>query len=436
MALTRLTRSSSSIDPLKQLGRVISDLLPHQGLPLIDKVRRWSDRLLVLAALMMGWAGGNSLGERFALARACLLEIHPTRKRPGAGYNGFIDALARHSTRLLNILTDVFRRRMLELAGTEYRLFGFIVFGVDGTKIQLPRSDANFEHFGIANKKHSSPEMLLCGLFHVATRTLWAFARDVAKGSERSLFASMLPCLPGNSLVLADAGFVGWNTMAALIDAGQHFVIRCGANVRLLRELGHAEEHGDIVYLWPVKQQKKQVPPIMLRRVIVRDGQRRCMCLLSNVLDAKRLSDKQIIQLYAMRWHVEVSYRWLKQSLNGRKMLSTSAAHAGLEMDWTLMSLWALTLISLAQGIPPQQLSVAGLLRTVRAAMTQRRLPGRRRLTAQLRRMRRDSYGRRSGKSKRHWPRRARVHRCGMPKTRMANTNEIKIFQCISARAA
>jgi hypothetical protein len=160
------------------------------------------------------------------------------------------------------------------------------------------------------------------------------------------------------------------------------------------------------------------------------------MCLLSNVLDAKRLSDKQIIQLYAMRWHVEVSYRWLKQSLNGRKMLSTSAAHAGLEMDWTLMSLWALTLISLAQGIPPQQLSVAGLLRTVRAAMTQRRLPGRRRLTAQLRRMRRDSYGRRSGKSKRHWPRRARVHRCGMPKTRMANTNEIKIFQCISARAA
>jgi hypothetical protein len=436
MALTRLTHSSSSIDPLKQLGRIISDLLPHQGLPLIDKVRRWSDRLLVLAALMMGWAGGNSLGERFALARACLLEIHPTRKRSGAGYNGFIDALSRHSTRLLNLLTDVFRRRMLEMAGTEYRTFGFIVFGVDGTKIQLPRSDSNLAHFGIANKKHSSPEMLLCGLFHVATRTLWAFARDIARGSERGLFASMLPCLPEDSLVLADAGFVGWNTMAALIEAGQHFVIRCGANVRLLRELGHAEEYDGIVYLWPVKQQKKQVPPIMLRRVIVQDGKGRCMCLLSNVLDADQLSDRQIIQLYAMRWHVEVSYRWLKGSLNGRKMLSTSAAHAGLEMDWTLMSLWALTLISLAQGIPGNQLSLAGMLRTVRAAMTRRRLPNRRRLTAQLRRMRRDAYRRPKVKSKRHWPRRARVHRCGIPLARMANPDEIRRFQSILANAA
>lgn len=436
MALTRLTRSSSSIDPLKQLAQVISQLLPQQGLPLIGKVRRWSDRLLVLGALLMCWAGGNSLSERFALARACLLEIHPTRKRPGAGYNGFIDALSRHSTRLLKLLTDVFRRRILEMAGTECRTFGFIVFGVDGTKIQLPRSDSNLEHFGIANKKHSNPEMLLCGLFHVATRTLWAFAHDIARGSERGLFASMLPCLPKNSLVLADAGFVGWNTMTALIEAGQHFVIRCGANVRLLRKLGHAEEHDGIVYLWPAKQQKKQIPPIMLRRVIVRDGKGRCMCLLSNVLEADRLSDKQIIRLYAMRWHVEVSYRWLKQSLNGRKMLSTSAAHAALEMDWTLMSLWALTLISLAQGIPGSQLSLAGMLRTVRAAMTYRRLPNRRRLTAQLCRMRRDAYRRPKVKSKRYWPRRARVHRCGTPLARMANIDEIRRFQGILANAA
>lgn len=436
MALTRLDRSSSSIDPLKQLAAVISDLLPHQGLPLIDKVRRWSDRLLVLAALMMNWAGGNSLGERFALARACLLEIHPTRKRPGSGYNGFIDALGRHGTRLLKLLADTFRRRLPELVGDGYRTFGFIVFGADGTKIQLPRSDSNFEHFGIANKKHSAPEMLLCGLFHVATRSLWAFARDVAKGSERALLASMLPCLPADSLVLADAGFVGWNTMAALIEAGQHFVIRCGANVRLLRELGHAEEHGDIVYLWPAKQQKQRIPPIILRRVMVRDGRGRCMCLLSNVLETERLSDKQIVQLYAMRWRVEVSYRWLKQSLNGRKMLSTSAAHAELEMDWTLMGLWTLTLISLAQGVAADRLSIAGTLRVVRAAMTRRRIPGRRRLSDQLRRARRDSYMRQSEKSKRHWPKRARVHRCGTPVARMANAEEIELFQRISAHAA
>jgi len=68
MALTRLARLSAANDPLLQLGKVISDLLPHQGLSLIDKVRRWSDRLLILAALMMCWASGSSLMDRLGLA--------------------------------------------------------------------------------------------------------------------------------------------------------------------------------------------------------------------------------------------------------------------------------------------------------------------------------------------------------------------------------
>lgn len=131
MALTRLTRSSSLIDPLPQLSKIISDLLPHQGLSVMDKVRRWSDRMLILVALMINWASGSSLADRFNLARACAVEFHPTRKRPGSGYNGFIDCLARHNTRLLDTLTNAFRKRVMQLAGDSYRTFGFIVFGVD-----------------------------------------------------------------------------------------------------------------------------------------------------------------------------------------------------------------------------------------------------------------------------------------------------------------
>lgn len=440
MALTRFTprsvRSSSSIDPLPQLAGLIADLLPHRGLPLIDRVRRWSDRLLVLVALLLHWASGSSLAERFALARSCAVEIHPTRKRPGAGYNGFIDCLARHNKRLLDKLCSALRKRVIELADEDYRTFGFVVFGVDGTKIELPRSDSNLNHFGTGGRKDADPEMVLCGLFHLATRSLWSFAHDVAKGSERAMFASMLPCLPKDSLVLADAGFVGWNTMAALIDAGRHFVIRAGANVRLLRKLCHIETRGDIVYLWPAREQKKNVLPIVLRLVRVRDGRGRRMCLLTNVLDETRLSDAQIIALYAMRWHVEVSYRWLKVSLHGRKMQSTSAGHARLEMDWTLMSLWMLTLISLAQGVPGKELSIAGTLRVVRGALTRRRLGRRECLSLQLRRARRDSYTRRRDKSKRRWPRKGRLHRCGIPQTRTANAEELARYQALHCTAA
>jgi hypothetical protein len=48
----------------------------------------------------------------------------------------------------------------------------------------------------------------------------------------------MFPDLPGDSLVVADAGFVGWNTLNALITAAHHFIIRAGANVNLITRLG------------------------------------------------------------------------------------------------------------------------------------------------------------------------------------------------------
>lgn len=435
MALTRTDRRSSSPnDPLPQLYHAIADLLPHQGLSLIDDVRRWSDRMLVVVALLMHWASGRSLAERFRLARACVVEIHPTRKRPGEGYNGFVDCLGRPSQRLLETLSAALRRRVVELAGAGYRTFGFVVFGVDGTKSQLPRSDSNIDHFKIVNKKHSGPEMMLCGLFHVATRSLWSFVHGLSDGSERAMLAQMLPCLPDDSLVLADAGFVGWNTITALLGAGQHFVIRAGANVRLLTQLCHVQTRGDIVYLWPAYQQKKNLPPIVLRLVMVSDQRNRQMCLLTSVLDDKRLSDAQIIELYTMRWHVEVSYRWLKVSLHGRKLLSTTAGHAKLEMDWTLMSLWVLTLMGLAAGVPGKRLSLAGVLSVVRAAMTQRR--SRHRLSATLSRARIDNYRRRRPKRKRHWPSKARIHRCGTPLARTATEEETAKYQALLAPAA
>lgn len=428
----------SSTEPALQLRQAISQLFPHQGLPLIDRARRWSDRLLVLVALMLHMTAGKGLLDRFAIARASAVRMYPTRRRPGGGYNGFVACLARHSQRLLDTLMIALRKRVADIAGDSFRTFGFVVFGVDGTKIQVPRSDSNIDHFGICNKKNSGPEMLLCGLFHVATRSLWSFLHDTIRGSERAMLALMLPRLPKDSLVLADAGFVGWNTMTALIDAGQHFVIRAGGNVRLLKKLCHVEVRQDIVYLWPARQQKKHLPPIVLRMVTIRDKKNRRMCLLTNVMDQKRLSDAQLVELYAMRWRVEVSYRWLKVSLQGRKMQSTNAEHARLEMDWIMMSLWMLTLLGLSAGVPGGKLSIAGALRAVRLSMLQRTSRGRGgvQLRAMLGRSRIDDYKRHKPRRKRHWPVKARIHRCGIPLARMANAEEIAHYQAIQADAA
>lgn len=439
MAYPQPIRSSSPSDPLYQLRRHVADLLPQRGLPLTARARRWSDRLLVLGAVLMCWGAGPTLHDRFALARSCLVQLYPTRKRPGGGYGGFIDSLVRHSTRLLGIIVDSLRGVLIERAGEYWRLGGFIVFGVDGTKIGVPRTDANLAAFEVANKKHAGPEMLLTCLFHLTTRSLWSFRRDKAKGSERGLLQQMLPDLPNDSLIVADAGFVGWNTLAAMIDAGHHFVIRAGANVKLITQLDgcRVREHDGIVYLWPEHKRQKNVPPIVLRRLLVRDRHGRQMCLLTNVLDPARLDDATILKIYAMRWGVEVAYRWLKQTLAGRRMLSASPDHARVELDWTMIGLWMLTLLAVSERTIRHGLSLATALRAVREAMTHRhpgsgRLP----LAARLLAACIDSYRRRRPKSKRHWPRRARIHQCKLPTARTATTCEIAKYQALLPNAA
>jgi hypothetical protein len=57
-------------------------------------------------------------------------------------------------------------------------------------------------------------------------------------------------------MLLADAGFHGYDLLRTLLGQGNHFLIHVGANVSLIRKLGHTTREGkDIDCLWPLKQQ-------------------------------------------------------------------------------------------------------------------------------------------------------------------------------------
>jgi Transposase DDE domain len=51
----------------------------------------------------------------------------------------------------------------------------------------------------------------------------------------------MAPDLPKNALVVADAGFTGYELFRRLLRADQNFLVRVGSNVHLLRKLGYFE---------------------------------------------------------------------------------------------------------------------------------------------------------------------------------------------------
>ena len=79
----------------------------------------------------------------------------------------------------------------------------------------------------------------------------------------------MLLEIPENSLITADAGFVGYDFWKAILDTNHDFVIRIGANVKLIKQLGYARESDHTVYLRPGKAAKKKVPPLVLRLIVI-----------------------------------------------------------------------------------------------------------------------------------------------------------------------
>ncbi|MEJ7638238.1 MAG: transposase [Singulisphaera sp.] len=148
------------------------------------------------------------------------------------------------------------------------------------------------------------------------------------------------------------------------------------------------------------------------------------------------VSDEQVIEIYALRWGIELFYRHFKQTFGRRKLRSHCGANAEVEATWSLLGLWSLGLhaqVELAwDGIPARRVSVAGLLRAYRASMREyRSRPGpgeslRERLSGSVI----DAY-KRTSKASRDYPRKKHAHAIGAPEIRPATTVEIEIARQI-----
>jgi hypothetical protein len=427
------TPSSYSI----QLRVAMSSILPHQGLRLIakDNKERWTPRLLVIAAVLMAWDVSTAMIDRFAAARASLVSMFPTRRRPGMCCEGFFRTLARHSQGLLAVMVPSLRKRVRELAGDRYWRSGQRpAFGVDGSRSECPMTLSNEKAFGTAGKNNTGPQQFITLIFHVGTGMIWDYRRGDACASERAHLLEMLATLPKDAMLLADAGFTGYEFMSSVIASGRSFIIRVGANVRLLTKLGLAvREHDGIVYLWPQTARSKGQKPLTLRLITLTDSRNRRIHLLSNQLDVAELSDQESVDLYEKRWGVEVIYRSLKQTMGKRRMVCDGQTNAQLELDWAIIGLWLLGMMSVEQitqnGQPPPAWSVAQSLRMTRqAARNHPPIRCRRQtLAAALAQAIKDDYERNKSKRARHWPHKKREKPPGDPIARIASELEIQL---------
>jgi hypothetical protein len=403
--------------------------------PLIGGLK-WSPQRVFWTALLMVWCVEQTLEARFAATRQIVRSLFP-KWSLGTTYTGWYQAQLKWLAVMRPAVTKRLQQQMQQRAGRHWQREGWCAFAVDGSRVECPRSAANERALKCAGKEKTGPQLFLTTLLHMGTGLPWDFRIGPGTDSERRHLEDMLGTLPRRALVVADAGFTGYELFRRLLAAEQNFLIRVGANVHLLQELGYVEYEGrDTVYLWP--QEHWHEPPGVLRLIELRRGKKK-MYLVTNVRDEAALPKKAAATLYEMRWGVEVFYRSLKQTLQKRKMLSRSPEAAQCELTWTMYGMWLLGLLSvskiLARGGDPLRWSAAAARNRVRESLRSA-LAGRqdRALVHDLGQAVQDDYVRRRRKKARNWPHKKKETPPGEPNIQPPNNKQRKALQRLKAK--
>jgi hypothetical protein len=354
------------------VSRISAFLKVLQGMPdpAAKRQVRWTPFAAGVAAVLMALDRGCPLRDRFDDAQACMAADFVRRTKVGRTYNGLIKALERQAAAVLPVLKDDLRQQAQVRVSLIRKTMEWLLFAVDGSKVDLPRTKDQEKVFGIADNG-AVPQALMTSIIELRTGLLWDWRIDRGRGSEKDHLVQMAPDLPAQALLLADGNFVGFPIWSKLHDEGKHFLIRIGGNVRLITRLwpdAKTRCEGQIVYVWPKNQQKKS-PPLKLRLIKLGRGSK-AVHLLTNVLDAKQLSHDEAGDMYRRRWGVESFFRTVKRKLGYVKLQSRAGRRARIELEWALITMMITTMMGIdaatRRRIDPGLLSPAHLLCTLR----------------------------------------------------------------------
>jgi hypothetical protein len=371
---------------------------------------RWATQPLMLTLLVMTWCCGDSQAERFETAKGFTAVCLTKRRRPGKRVQGFQQALARLPMAVLRTVSQGVRQRLLAM----FDLFsdGFFVVGCDGSSMETPRAEELERWLDPPLKEQGVPQVWVTALVHLRTGLLWAWRLGKGYSRERSHLRALLTTLPSAALVVADAGFNGYELAQAITAAGVSFVIRMSGKDTLYTEqqirLKRFKE-GEVL-LWPQDARRQGLPPLRVRLIRVRAQDRRDVWLLTNVLDRKRLPAARAARYYRWRWENEGLFRTFKRTLAKVKLTSRTIRLIHREAEAALLA----TQILIAQGVwgtssrqGERRCSPRKVLLLIRAVIVGK--IGVRQKAAfheRLVKTQREQRERTSAKAKRHWPRR------------------------------
>jgi hypothetical protein len=442
----RSTRQAQSLpDCLRQFLTPAVWKQAQRGLRKTRRDTRWTFHHLVLVLVAMTWSLGESTPERFEMARGIVAICRPKRRRAGRTAQGFQKALIRSPMRPMVALAAAVRLRLIAVLGDDLVRDGFIPLGCDGSRLECPRNDELLARMGKAGKDGAAPSLWVTAVVHLTTGVPWSWRLGKGNAGERGHLRRLLPTLPGRALIVADAGYTGYDLAAAILASGASFLIRMSSKVDLFvdrpPDLTRFEQ-GAVTY-WPHPAREEGHPPLRLRLIRVRgrrkvNGRRRKVdvWLLTDV-GADRMSIAQAASFYRLRWENEGLFRTYKRTLSkvhlvGRTVRSVHREAYGSLLACQLLlaqGAWAQRQHREARSAEVTPCSARRAILVVRGELTAAMRPDRRKsYVGHLVRCRRDRRQRTSAKQKREWPGRTPHEPPKPPRLLTMNEKEKALF--------
>lgn len=216
---------------------------------------------------------------------------------------------------------------------------GLLVCAFDGTELEVPDSAANRAAYGLHGHGASQagyPHLRLVALVACGTRAVLNAAFGPTTRTERDLAADLFASLREGMLVLLDRGFPAAAWLADLHDTNADFLARIPAHWRP-KTITRLEDGTRLVLIGGRKLRLIEAEITIATTEGRRTGAYR---LATTLLDARRYTALELIELYHQRWEIETAYAELKSGLLDRRVLR-STDPAGLTQEvWALLVLY------------------------------------------------------------------------------------------------
>ena len=201
---------------------------------------------------------------------------------------------------------------------------GLALYAVDGTTFRVPDSEENRAHFGLASAgsrgESGYPLVRMSALMAARSHLLAAASFGPYKNGEHSYALDLWPCLPNDSLVLVDRGFLSAALLLSVQNDGtnRHWLLPAKSTTkwRIVKHLGTNDDLVEMDVSSEAHRKHPSLPRTWIARAICyqRKGFRP-RTLLTSLVDSDLYPANEIVELYHERWEIELGYGEVKTEM-------------------------------------------------------------------------------------------------------------------------